>query len=77
MPGNANQPAPPSRPPATQTPGQQPSPPRPASAGASSSFLGALERTASRAHYALNSIRIPHDGTSHAPPSASTGHGDN
>jgi type IV secretion system protein TrbL len=76
MPGNSNQPAPPSRPPAAQTSGQQPSPPRPASAGASSSFLGALERTASRAHYALNSIRIPHDGTSHAPPSASTRHGD-
>jgi type IV secretion system protein TrbL len=76
MPGGAAQPAPPSRPPAAQTAGQQPSPPRSAAAGANDSFLGALERTAARAHYAMNSIRIPHDGTSHAPPSSSTGHGD-
>jgi len=76
MPGGANQPAPPSRPPAARTSGQQPSPPRSADAGASDSFLGALERTAARAHYAMNSVRIPHDGTSHAPPSSSTGHGD-
>src|SRR6266849_2005895 len=34
MPGGANQPAPPSRPPAAQTAGQQPSPPRSAAAGA-------------------------------------------
>ena len=76
MPGGANQPAPPSRPPAAQSAGQQPGPPRTAVAGAKDSFLGALERTAARAHYAMNSIRIPHDGTSHAPPSSSTGHGD-
>jgi type IV secretion system protein TrbL len=75
MPGVTNQPAPP-RPAAGQTAGQQPSPPRSTSARASDSFLGALERTTARAHYALNSIRIPHDGTSHAPPSSSTGHGD-
>jgi type IV secretion system protein TrbL len=76
MPGGANQPAPPSRPPAAQTAGQQPSPPRSAAAGANDSFLSALERTTARAHYAMNSIRIPHDGTSHAPPPASTRHGD-
>ena len=76
MPGGANQPAPPSRPPAARTSGQQPSPPRSTAAGANDSFLGALERTAARAHYAMNSVRIPHDGTSHAPPSSSTGHGD-
>src|SRR5712671_6013146 len=64
MPGGANQPAPPSRPAAAQTAGQQPGPPRPAATGANDSFLGALERTAARAHYAMNSIRIPHDGTS-------------
>jgi len=76
MPGGANQPAPPSRPPATQTSRQQPSPPRSTAAAANDSFLGALERTAERAHYAMNSVRIPHDGTSHAPPSSSIGHGD-
>ena len=76
MPGGANQPAPPSRPPVARESGQQPSPPGSAAAGASDSFLGALERTAARAHYAMNSVRIPHDGTSHAPPSSSTGHGD-
>ena len=70
MPGGANQPAPPSRPPAAQTSGQQPGPPRSAAAGANDSFLGALERTTARAHYAMNSVRIPHDGTSHAPPSS-------
>ena len=74
MPGGANQPAPPSRPPAAQTGGQQPGPPR--SAGANDSFLSALERTTARAHYAMQSVRIPHDGASHAPPLASTGHGD-
>jgi hypothetical protein len=76
MPGSANQPAPPSRPPAAQTSGQQPSPPRTSPAGVNDSFLGALERTAARARDAMNSVRIPHDGTSHAPPSSSTGHGD-
>jgi type IV secretion system protein TrbL len=76
MPGGANQPAPPSRPPAAQTSGQQPGPPRSGAAGANDSFLGALERTATRAQYAMNSVRIPHDGKSHAPPSSSTGHGD-
>jgi type IV secretion system protein TrbL len=76
MPGGANQPAPPSRPPAAQSAGQQPGPPRTAVAGAKDSFLGALERTATRAQYAMNSVRIPHDGTSHAPPSSSIGHGD-
>jgi len=76
MPGGANQPAPPLRPPAAQSAGQQPGPPRTAVAGAKDSFLGALERTATRAQYAMNSVRIPHDGTSHAPPSSSTGHGD-
>jgi type IV secretion system protein TrbL len=75
MPGGANQPAPP-RPSAAQTAGQQPGPPRTTTASASDSFLSALERTTARAHYALNSIRIPHDGTSHAPPSISTGHSD-
>ena len=76
MPGGANQPAPPLRPPAAQRTGQQPGPPRSAAAGANDSFLSALERTTARAHYAMNSVRIPHDGTSHAPPHASTGHGD-
>jgi hypothetical protein len=75
MPGGANQPAPP-RPSAVQTADQQPGPPRTTTASASDSFLSALERTTARAHYALNSIRIPHDGTSHAPPSISTGHSD-
>jgi type IV secretion system protein TrbL len=76
MPGATNQPAPPSRPPVAQSSGQQPGPPRATAARASDSFLNALERTTARAHYALNSVRIPHDGTSHAPPSSSTGHGD-
>jgi hypothetical protein len=76
MPGATNQPAPPSRPPVAQHSGQQPGPPRATAARASDSFLNALERTTARAHYALNSVRIPHDGTSHAPPSSSTGHGD-
>ena len=76
MPGGANQPAPPSRPPAAQRMGQQPGPPRSGEAVANDSFLSALERTTARAHYAMNSVRIPHDGTSHAPPHASTGHGD-
>ena len=75
MPGGANQPAPP-RPSAAQTAGQQPGPPQSATARASDSLFGALERTTARAHYALNSIRIPHDGTSHAPPSISTMHSD-
>jgi hypothetical protein len=77
MPGGVNQPAPPSRPPVARSVGQQPGPPRTTTASASNSFLSAVERTAARAHYALNSVRIPHDGTSHAPPSSSTGHGDN
>src|SRR6202166_4550322 len=38
MPGGANQPAPPSRPPAAQTSGQQPGPPRSGAAGANDSF---------------------------------------
>jgi type IV secretion system protein TrbL len=75
MPGGANQPAPP-RPSAAQTAGQQPGPPQSATARASDSLFGALERTTARAHYALNSIRIPHDGTAHAPPSISTMHSD-
>lgn len=77
MPGTTNQPSPPSRPPVAQPLSQQPAPPRTTMASASDSFLSALERTTARAHYALNSVRIPHDGTSHAPPSSSTGHGDN
>jgi type IV secretion system protein TrbL len=76
MPRATNQPGPPSRPPVAQSSGQQPGPPRATAARASDSFLNALERTTARAHYALNSVRIPHDGTSHAPPSSSTGHGD-
>jgi type IV secretion system protein TrbL len=76
MPGGTNQPSPPSRPSAAQISGQQPGPPRSSATDAKESFLGALERTAARAHYAMNSVRIPHDGTSHAPPSSSTGHGD-
>src|SRR6202521_2032161 len=76
MPGGASQPSPPSRPPVAQSVGQQPGPPRTTAASASGSFLTALERTTAREHYALNSVRIPHDGTSHAPPSSSTGHGD-
>ena len=76
MPSGINQPAPPSRPPAAQPLGQQASPPRSETAGASDSFLSALERTTARAHYAMNSVRIPHDGPSHAPPSSSTGHSD-
>ena len=76
MPGATNQPAPPSRPPIAQFSGQQPGPPLATAVRASDSFLNALERTTARAHYALNSVRIPHDGTSHAPPSSSTGHGD-
>jgi type IV secretion system protein TrbL len=77
MPGGINQPSPPSRPSAAQTSGQQPSPPRTTVGSANDSFLSALERTTARAHYAMNSVRIPHDGPSHAPPSSSTGHGDN
>jgi len=76
MPSGTSQPSPPSRPPVAQSMGQQPGPPRTTSASASGSLLTALERTTARAHYALNSVRIPHDGTSHAPPSSSTGHGD-
>ena len=76
MPGSTNQPAPPSRPPTSQSSGQQPGPPRSRAAGANDSLLGALERTAMRARDVMNSVRIPHDGTSHAPPSSSTGHGD-
>ena len=76
MPSGINQPAPPSRPPAAQTLGQQPSPPRSETTGASDSFFSALERITVRAHYAMNNVRIPHDGSSHAPPSSSTGHGD-
>ena len=76
MPGGTNQPSPPSRPSAARISGQQPGPPRSSATDAKDSFLGALERTAARAHYAMNSVRIPHDGTSHAPPSSSTGHGD-
>src|ERR1700676_5061595 len=76
MPGRTNQPAPPSRPPTSQSSGQQPGPPRTRAAGANDSLLGALERTAMRARDVMNSVRIPHDGTSHAPPSSSTGHGD-
>jgi type IV secretion system protein TrbL len=76
MPSGTNQPSPPVRPPAAQTAGQQPGPPRSAVPAADDSFLSALERTTARAHYAMNSVRIPHDGTSHAPPSSSTGHGD-
>src|SRR5436190_5272900 len=44
MPGATNQPSPPSRAPAAQTLGDQPSPPRKTAAGASDSFLSALER---------------------------------
>ena len=76
MPGATVQPSPPSRPPVSQSVSQQPGPPRTTAASASGSFLTALERTTARAHYALNSVRIPHDGTSHAPPSSSTGHGE-
>jgi type IV secretion system protein TrbL len=76
MPGATNQPSPPSRRRAAQSLSQQPAPPRTTVASATGSFRSALERTTARAHYALNSIRIPHDGTSHAPPSSSTGHGD-
>ena len=76
MPSGMNQPSPPSRPSAAQTSGQQPSPPPTTVGSANDSFLSALERTTARAHYAMNSLRIPHDGPSHAPPSSSTGHGD-
>jgi type IV secretion system protein TrbL len=75
MPSTTNQPSPPARTPTAQTAGQQPSPPR-STASTNDSFLDALERTTARAHYAMNSVRIPHDGTSHAPPSSSTSHGD-
>src|SRR6267142_1893934 len=76
MPGSTNQPAPPSRPPTSQSSGQQPGPPRSRAAGATDSLLGALERTAMRARDVMNSVRIPHDGTSHTPSSSSTGHAD-
>jgi hypothetical protein len=75
MPSITNQPSPPARPPTAQTAGQQPGPPR-STASTNDSFLDALERTTARAHYAMNSVHIPHDGTSHAPPSSSTSHGD-
>ena len=75
MPSTTNQPSPPARTPTAQTAGQQPCPPR-STASTNDSFLDALERTTARAHYAMNSVRIPHDGTSHAPPSSSTSHGD-
>jgi type IV secretion system protein TrbL len=76
MPGGTNQPSPPSRPPAAQAAGQQPRPPRTTATSANNSFLNALERTTARVHYAMNSVRIPHDGTSHAPPSSSSGGAD-
>jgi type IV secretion system protein TrbL len=76
MPSGTNQPGPPSRPPAVQSSNQQPGPPQSIAPVGNVSFLSALERAAARAHYAMNSIRIPHDGTSHAPPSSSTEHGD-
>jgi type IV secretion system protein TrbL len=76
IPGATCQPSPPSRPPLSRSSSQQPGPPRTTATSASASFLSALERMTARAHYALNSVRIPHDGTSHAPPSSSTGHGD-
>jgi type IV secretion system protein TrbL len=76
MPAGTIQPSPPTRPPVTQTPSQQPGPPQTATTVANDSFLSALERATARAHYAMNSVRIPHDGPSHAPPSSSTGHGD-
>ena len=76
MPSGTNQPAPPSRPPADQTSNQQPRPPQSIAPAENVSFLSALERATARAHDAMKSIRIPHDGTSHAPPSSSTGHGD-
>jgi type IV secretion system protein TrbL len=76
MTSGAIQPSPPSRPPAAQASGQQPSPPRTTAGSGNDSFLSALERTTARAHYAMNSVRIPHDGPSHAPPSSSTGHSD-
>jgi type IV secretion system protein TrbL len=76
MPSGTNQPSPPSRPAAARTSSQQPGPPRTTPTSAGDSFLSALERTTARAHYAMNSVRIPHDGTAHAPPSSSTGHGD-
>jgi len=76
MPSGTNQPAPPSRPPADQTSNQQPRPPQSIAPVENVSFLSALERATARAHDAMKSIRIPHDGTSHAPPSSSTGHGD-
>jgi type IV secretion system protein TrbL len=76
MPGGANQPAPPSRPPAGRSAGKQPGPPRSAADGAKDSLFSALERTAIRARDAMNSIRIPHDGPSHAPPLSSTKHND-
>jgi len=74
IPAGTIQPSPPTRPPATQQSSQQPGPPQTATTVANDSFLSALERTTARAHYAMNSVRIPHDGTSHAPPSSSTGH---
>jgi type IV secretion system protein TrbL len=76
MPGGTNQPSPPARPPAAQAAGQQPGPPRTTATSANDSFLSALERTTARVHYAMNSVRIPHDGTSHAPPSSSSGGAD-
>lgn len=76
MPTGSNQPSPPSRSQTTQTSSAQPGPPPKTATVETDSFLGALERTTARAHYALNSVRIPHDGTSHAPPSSSTGHHD-
>jgi hypothetical protein len=76
MPSGTNQPSPPSRPATARTSSQQPGPPRKTAVSANDSFLSALERTMARAHYAMNSVRIPHDGTSHAPPLSSTGHGD-
>jgi type IV secretion system protein TrbL len=77
MPNGAAQPTPPSRSAPAQTPSQQPGPPLSGNDGRQNdSFLGALERATARTHYAMSSVRIPHDGTSHAPPSSSTGHGD-
>jgi len=76
IPAGGNQPPPPARSQTTQTSSSQPGPPATTATVENDSFLNALERTTARAHYALNSLRIPHDGTSHAPPSSSTGHGE-
>jgi type IV secretion system protein TrbL len=75
---SAFQPPPPSRVGSTPA-GQQPSPPSLARsiAGLAQRVFAAAEQTTGATRSMLTSLRIPHDGGGHAPPTISTGHGEN